>query len=353
MYLQTATKLIDKVNQEIFSLLPNNINADFILTLTQDKNISISPEMVGQIQKPAKALLQTGGKRWRPLLTIITTLLLSDKNFSQSDLVELGAKAGAIVELAHNGSLIIDDIEDSALMRRGIDCAHISYGVDLAINAGNYLYFLPALAINKLPLSEKQLLQIYKVYCRQMGYMHLGQGMDIIWHKNPNHFPTVDEYKTMCHLKTGALSQMAIEIGAILASGDESKKQILVSVSKDIGLAFQILDDITNLKIGNPGKERGDDLIEGKKSLPLILYAHKGDQSKLISLIEQIQNSGLKNSTAEVDQLIALLESTNAISEASQIATSLLEGSVNLITANFPASEVRDFFIDLIRKFQK
>lgn len=353
MYLKIANQLIQKIDNEIYRFLPTHINKDFISLITNDKTLFFPLSSMEQIQEPARELLLTGGKRWRPLLTIIAALICSKKDFSDEDKITLGAKVGAIVELAHNGSLIIDDIEDSAKVRRSYPCAHIRFGTDLAINGGNYLYFLPSLAIDELPLPQDKLISIYKTYSRQMRCMHLGQGLDILWHKEKNFFPTLQEYSTMCHLKTGALSQMAIELGAIIGNATEEQQKILIDIAKNVGLAFQIIDDITNLEVGNPGKERGDDLIEGKKSLPLVIFANNNDPNKLISLMKTIQSNGLQNAKTEVDSLVSLLVDSGAMSSAKEIATSSLTKAITLIEENFIPSQPRDMLIWLIRNFQK
>lgn len=102
--------------------------------------------------------------------------------------------------------------------------------------------------------------------------------MDIGWHSNPDIIPSVDEYITMISLKTGSLAKLAGELGFIAAGKPINEVLEYGKLMTDMGIGFQILDDVKNITEGNAGKRRGDDIVEGKKSLPLIFYTEENPE---------------------------------------------------------------------------
>ena len=120
-------------------------------------------------------------------------------------------------ELAHNGTIIVDDVEDSSPLRRGKPTLHLLYGMDVAVNAGNLLYFLPlALLFNKKQkLPEKTIVKLYNVFAEEMLRLSFGQATDIYWHHGKKSKITENQYLQMCVFKTGSLARMAAKSGAI------------------------------------------------------------------------------------------------------------------------------------------
>ncbi|MDR1419918.1 MAG: polyprenyl synthetase family protein [Treponema sp.] len=241
----------------------------------------VDPALARSLSEPGRDLLKRGGKRWRPLLM---TLVCES----------LGGGDGAVplvplVEFCHTASLVHDDIEDNSGERRGKPAVHLLYGTDRGINSGAFLYFLPLACIDewaeKTEAGESEAApsragRVFAVWGAYMRKLHLGQAMDIHWHRDFSSLPGIDEYYTMCALKTGCLARLAAVLGvyAVPAFGDAARKtaaDILGGAAEKLGVGFQILDDVKNLTTGIPGKERGDDIAEGKKSLPVLLYLHR------------------------------------------------------------------------------
>ncbi|MBW2974164.1 polyprenyl synthetase family protein [Candidatus Woesearchaeota archaeon] len=130
------------------------------------------------IAEPGWELLGRGGKRWRPFLMLMSYRAVSGRNDSVGSIL-------ALPELIHNGTLIIDDIEDSSSIRRGKRCVHKIFGDDIAINAGNSLYYLPCLLIARSRgLSHKVKVRLYETVMEEMVKLSLGQGTDIYWHRS-------------------------------------------------------------------------------------------------------------------------------------------------------------------------
>jgi octaprenyl-diphosphate synthase len=273
----------------------------------------LPPESAEQLVQPCRDLLKRGGKRWRPLLMVLTAEALGGM-----EAVEKALPLTPLVEFPHTASLIHDDIEDRSDYRRGKAAIHILYGEDTAINCGAFLYFLP-LAI----LDEQPDIRLYRTWSEHMRRLHIGQGMDIAWHRNPQKFPSQEDYITMCRLKTGCLASLAASMGVICA-GALAKETEFCEAVENLGVGFQILDDIKNLTTGLPGKRRGDDVVEGKKSLPVLLYLRQNpeQQNFITSSFAAAREGGI--SAPEVEAVIGALTESGVLEEAQKTAETLI-----------------------------
>lgn len=281
---------------------------------------AITPERSTQIVAPVRTLLERGGKRWRALFMQLTCEMYGGG--------DRALPLTPLVELPHTGSLIVDDIEDGAHTRRGGSAAHLEFGVDLAVNAGNLVYFLPTRLLESSALASSVLdstatLHIYRMYAAAMRKLHCGQGLDILWHRPGAALPGAADYLSMCTLKSGSLAGLALGLGAALAAEDKEIVTSLVTIGERFGVSFQIIDDVTNLELGNPGKERGDDLLEGKKSLPIILHSELGGSVELWRLLAEIQGRSIDTVQTEIDQAIALMDTSGSLRASRACAVDL------------------------------
>jgi octaprenyl-diphosphate synthase len=148
--------------------------------------------------------------------------------------------------------------------------------------------------------------------------------MDINWHQDISYIPAIEEYFLMCGMKTGSLARLAAELGSFAAGASPETARQLGDAAEKLGIGFQILDDVKNLTTGNPGKKRGDDIIEGKKSLPVLLFLHKSpeNQTKLFYCFHVAKNEGIN--VPEVEDLIETLISTGILAEAEEKGRSLI-----------------------------
>jgi octaprenyl-diphosphate synthase len=277
----------------------------------------------GALLRPCEEFLRRGGKRWRPLLSCLVC-----EGLGGGDAV---LPLTPLVELCHNASLIHDDIEDGSALRRGKPVLHILYGVDAALNSGCFLYFLPLVCIDVLEAAPEFKLKLYSLWALTMRRLHLGQSMDIKWHKRSNFTPTTGDYYAMCSLKTGALARFAAELGAlscslagVTAAGDVVEG--LAFWAERLGVGFQILDDVRNLSSGVPGKERGDDVVEGKFSLPVLLFLRGGAKRRefVQRCFDAAHDDGV--GAPEVGELIGALQEAGVLEEAEREAHTLLSG---------------------------
>lgn len=165
--------------------------------------------MTKSLSDPIWDLLERGGKRWRPALCM---LIAEMQGHDRSEVFEIAAAC----EVIHNGTLIIDDIEDSSQIRRNKPCVHHLYGIDISLNAGNFMYYAPMLHLLKCgKFSSCQLTKMGQIYVEEMVNLHIGQGWDILWHnvdKLEGKYPTEQQYFQMTAHKTGVLVRLATRL---------------------------------------------------------------------------------------------------------------------------------------------
>ena len=239
-----------------------------------------------------------------------------------------------LVEFVHTASLIHDDIEDSADLRRGKPAAHITYGLDTALNSASWLYFEAPVCLNSLSLTTQQKLTFLNLYTNELRRLHLGQAMDIYWHREKSVFPTDQEYFAMVRSKTGTLASLSAQVGMIAGGFSTEQAAEYGKTAAEIGVGFQIIDDVINLTTGNPGKKRGDDIVEGKKSLPVLIHVQNcpGDKEKICGLMNQAAAEGIESPA--VEECIALLETSGCIKLAAQKGKKLISQNCSAFNEN-------------------
>ena len=299
-----------------------------------------------QLILPCRNLMKLGGKRWRPVFMVLCSELIKNEE------VELAYKLTPLVELVHTASLIHDDIEDGADERRGQPATHLTWGIDTAINSASWLYF-SAFSVIEKEVSDLQLKNsFYKLLSMQLRRLHLGQAMDIFWHRNPEEIPTSESYSAMVRMKTGTLASLSAQAGIIAGGVTFEQAEELGKIASEIGEGFQVLDDVINITTGNKGKKRGDDIIEGKKSLPVILHLQKNpsDKKTIIKNFEIASKEGIESPA--VENTIQLLENSGAITEAKKYASNMIENSCKKIKELYNNSDaslaIENLFMSLL-----
>jgi octaprenyl-diphosphate synthase len=337
-----------EVEKELEKTLPRHVSMEWIEWIA-DSHVELGNlQAYDMFCEPARDLLGRGGKRWRPrMMALIARMAGGQRAY------ELSQQLAAVVEFPHNGSLIIDDIEDSSEYRRGELAVHRKYGVDVSINAGNFLYYLPTRLIDDFEADAGVKLKLYRIYAKYLRRVHLGQGLDIIWHRHMEMIPSAGEYEQMCRFKTGCLSGMSAEIGAAVAGTDDELQKLFGRLAEDIGIGFQIMDDVINLEKGNPGKQRGDDIVENKKSLPVIIFAndHPDQRRRLFSVFKKAKDAGYENAQEDILSLIDAMQRLGAIEKARKRSEKLLSDAAISIGRLFNPSEDRDELISMLQGF--
>ncbi|QIW95492.1 hypothetical protein AMS68_001010 [Peltaster fructicola] len=188
-----------------------------------------------------------------------------------------------VVGMLHTASLLIDDVEDSSLLRRGVPVAHSIFGTAQTINSANYVYFCALQELLRLGNPEA-----IRIFTEELLNLHRGQGMDLFW-RDTLTCPSEDDYLEMVGNKTGGLFRLAIKLmcaestvhNSVLAS--PAQRSDYIPLVNTVGLLFQILDDYRNLSDGTYTANKGlcEDLTEGKFSFPVI-HSIRTDPSNLV-----------------------------------------------------------------------
>lgn len=271
--------------------------------------------------KPMWDLLDRGGKRWRPVLVMLFVEALGGNK-------DVALPMAYLCELVHNGTLCVDDIEDDSKLRRGKDCVHLIYGVDVAINAGNAMYYFPLAELREMRrknvLPAETLLRAYELYGEELTNLHLGQGLDIWWHSNHG-TPKEDTYLQMCAYKTGVLARLSARLAALLSGATEETIKHVGVFAESIGVAFQIQDDLLNLT----GEEFaakiavvGEDIHEGKRTI-MVLHtfdnAPKEEADRLLEILKLHTND-----EALIKEAIAIMKKNGSFEYAASVAKKLV-----------------------------
>ncbi|MDH3657988.1 MAG: polyprenyl synthetase family protein [Nitrosopumilus sp.] len=223
-------------------------------------------------------LIVHGGKRLRPYMVIRSCQILGGR-------ISNAMSAASAVEMIHNFTLVHDDIMDNDEIRHGVPTVHKKYGIPIAILAGDVLYSKAYQIITESKLSPDSTTQLVSRLAKACVDVCEGQLLDVKMAEDKK-IPTQAEYITMIGKKTAALFDVSCAMGAICATNKNKDISNLSSFGRNLGIAFQITDDLIGV-MGDPKvtkKPVGNDLREGKKSLPILmaLKSAKGKDKKII-----------------------------------------------------------------------
>ncbi len=247
------------------------------------------------LYKAASHLIEHGGKRLRPYMVVKSCELLGGN-------IKQAMPAAAAIEMVHNFTLIHDDIMDNDEMRHGVPTVHMKFGIPVGILAGDLL-FSKAFEIISLsyPRTPKKvtlsLVSTLAVACRDVCE---GQALDINMAISKS-IPSEREYIKMIEKKTSSLFVASCVMGAIAASTRQRDVRKLSIFGKNLGVAFQIVDDLIGV-IGDPKitkKPVGNDIREGKKSLPILLAIKMADEQEKKTILSSFGNTSASKNEVE------------------------------------------------------
>ena len=336
-FLEEKADLIDK---RIEKYIPRKFSKDAILFKLNPPSYAYNTEALNKaISEPVWEFLDRGGKRWRPALFLLICEALGKKSDNFVDFA-------IIPEVIHNGTLMIDDIEDTSEFRRGKPCTYKIYGLDIAINAGNAMYYLPLLPLieNREKIPSEKLRKVYEIYVEEMVSISLGQAMDIAWHRGLANADRIDEkdYLQMCAYKTGTLARMAAKIAAVLADASNKLVEKLGRFAESIGIAFQMQDDILDLKSEEFADKKGGhgkDITEGKRSLIVVhtlKVASAKDKNRLIEILN-MHTSDQKL----IDEAILIMDRYDSIDYVKDFARKMVKDCWKEVEKLLPSSEAK------------
>ncbi|MEN8248309.1 MAG: polyprenyl synthetase family protein [Bacteroidota bacterium] len=248
------------------------------------------PDQPSRLYDPIKYILALGGKRLRPLLALMTYNLFRDD-------VEENVLPALSIEVFHNFTLIHDDIMDKAPIRRGKETVHKKWNDNVAILSGDAMMvkayeLLQSIAVDKLPQALKAFNQTALEVCEGQQY-----DMDFEDRSLSDNPVSEQEYMEMIRLKTSVLFGFSMQLGALLGSDNEEAIQQLYDAGIQLGLAFQLQDDLLDLYGGEKfGKQVGGDILNAKKTYLLVKALEIADASDKKMLIDTMANNDISDS---------------------------------------------------------
>jgi geranylgeranyl diphosphate synthase type II len=235
-------------------------------------NLSYNTEAPKLID-PVKYILSIGGKRLRPVMALMACNLFTDK-------IDDAIIPATGIEIFHNFTLVHDDIMDNASVRRNSPTVHTKWNINQAILSGDVMTFIANECILQSPPAKLQ--KVFREFNKAAIEVCIGQQLDIDYEKAL--VITQIEYLRMIELKTAALVAASMKIGALIGGESENDAEILYESGKNLGLAFQIQDDLLDIwgEIKVFGKKSGGDIVANKKTFPFIkaLELATGEQMK-------------------------------------------------------------------------
>lgn len=256
----------------------------------------------GTLYEPVNYIMQLGGKRIRPVLTLLAYRIFRPE-------VKKALPLAYAVELFHNFSLVHDDIMDEAPLRRGKPSVHAKWNVNTGILSGDAMLILTYDYFLQFEGNER-FAQLLKVFNRTCLEVCEGQQMDMDFEKRMD--VTIDEYLRMIELKTAALLGAALELGAIAAGAAPEDVRRLAAFGRRIGIAFQLQDDILDT-FGDPrkfGKKVGGDIVQNKKTFLAIKALELADESQGRQL-RQLMGSTTGDEGEKIRRVMQLFEALN------------------------------------------
>jgi geranylgeranyl diphosphate synthase type I len=327
---------VDAQEDPLEQLWPRSLGTPSLRQMLGSEVDDLLNEVLSQtVTQPLWTLMDRGGKRWRPII-------------SRSSYLACGGKLPApeavfhVVELLHNGSLVVDDIQDVATERRGAPPIHHVYGLPVALNAANGAYFR-ALAALKDILPDGARLRALDMLSQELFNAHLGQALDLALGKalkagKPVRAP---HYRVLAAAKTGALVRMAARLGAIAANASDLHEQMMARWAEGVGLAYQIRDDVEDVEEGL------SDIAAGRITLPLLLTMESVTAEESTLLFAHFGTHELP--AASRDAILALMKKHDVVERGRQQARDAAQAS-NFALNALPPSADRDFLKQLTLK---
>ncbi len=276
-------------------------------------------------------IVNAGGKRMRPMLTVLAAQAL---NYSGKEHCSIAA----IIEFIHTATLLHDDVVDESNMRRGRETANALFGNSASVLVGDFLYTRSFQMMTKIGN-----MKIMDILSDATNIVAEGEVLQLMHCNDPN--TTEEQYLQVIYCKTAKLFEAATRLAAVISNQDKKIEQALADYGKYLGTAFQLIDDIMDYTADakEMGKNVGDDLSEGKPTLPL-LYAMKHGNTQQNQLIrDAIEHS---NGMDNLDDILVAMKQTGALAYTQKKAELEADKAINAL-AILPDSNYKQALIAL------
>ena len=258
------------------------------------RRLDSSVPLVGQV---SRYIISAGGKRLRPALLLLICGALDYRGAQRFNLA-------AVVEFIHTATLLHDDVVDESTLRRGRATANESFGNPASVLVGDFLYSRAF----QMMLDAGQM-RVMEILADATNVIAEGEVLQLM----NMHDASLDEaaYLRVIRSKTAKLFEASARLGAVLAGADAELEQACASYGRALGTAFQVIDDLLDYdgKAGEMGKNLGDDLREGKATLPLIAAMQRGTSEQR----EIIRSAVETGAVSELDRIVAIVKETGAL----------------------------------------
>lgn len=276
-------------------------------------------------------IIKSGGKRLRPLVVLLSALALDYQGDNEHH------ELAVVIEFLHTATLLHDDVVDASDLRRGQLTANATWGNAASVLTGDFLY---SRAFQLL--AQRERIPVMKILARTTHLISEGEMLQLMNRHDAALSET--EYRKIIRRKTAELYSAAAHIGGLIATDKIELQQALANYGLHLGMAFQIIDDLLDY-VGDHtvlGKNIGDDLVEGKMTLPLIYAIQQSDEVTAHRLKEIIKNPD----RAQIPFLIQAIQNTHALSDTFAAAKrEIVQAKAEL--TKLPTSIYRDQLTDL------
>lgn len=282
------------------------------------------------INQVSEYIIHSGGKRLRPALVLLSANLFQGVQTAHHQLA-------AIVEFIHTATLLHDDVVDASDLRRGKSTANHVFGNAASVLVGDFLYSRAFQMMVKL-----QNMRVMEILADATNTISEGEVLQLLNVRKVD--ITEQEYLKVIHFKTAKLFEAATRLGAVMSNANAAQEQGLAAYGMHLGTAFQLIDDVLDLS-GDPaqiGKKLGNDLAEGKPTLPLLYAMEHGtpEQSALVKA------AIVQGDLSQLDAVLTALASTGAMTYVRSVARKEADFACESI-ALFPDSAQRQALMDL------
>jgi octaprenyl-diphosphate synthase len=310
-----------------------------ILALTQTDREAVDREInrrlnsdVALINQLGAYIIHSGGKRLRPLLVILAARALGyagDRHIALA----------AIIEFIHTATLLHDDVVDASAMRRGQSTANIVWGNEASVLTGDFLY---SRAFEMMV--DVGSMRVMEILAKTTNTIAEGEVLQLL----NCHDPEVSEenYLQIIYSKTAKLFEAAARLGAVISSQPPAVEKAMAKYGMHLGTAFQLIDDMLDYTADSKalGKNVGDDLAEGKPTLPLLYALRTGSAAQQQLLREAIEQGGLER----IEEVVTAIESTGANAYTARKAEDEARCAAEALVA-IPESPYKQALLDLAR----
>ncbi|MDZ4261398.1 MAG: octaprenyl diphosphate synthase [Pseudomonadota bacterium] len=271
-------------------------------------------------------IINSGGKRLRPLLALLSARAFGYDGTQHLDLA-------AIVEFIHTATLLHDDVVDGSDLRRGRETANNIWGNEASVLVGDFLY-----SRSFEMMVELKNMRVMEILAHATNTIAEGEVLQLL----NCHDPETSEarYLEVIHSKTAKLFEAATQLGAVISGRSAAEEQAMATYGMHLGTAFQLIDDVLDYSAtaAQMGKNVGDDLAEGKPTLPLIYAMRVGTPQQAATISQAIENGGHE----QIAAVMEAIESTGAITYTAKLARQEADKAVAAIADLVPASPYKD-----------